>query len=142
MLEVRQDIFAGRDIDADVVPLLGRNVGQTPLHQGFPGRDDLHHGGMSRLQILLDRGNDARALHRGDQVVEEALLRAFERRAGGGLGLGVERAGRRSDVGGGKGCIEVIVNDLEGGGIGIVDPYLLARQRVFEHVIFDPVERQ
>ena len=68
-----------------------------------------------------------RRLHRGDQMVEEALLGALEGRARGGLGLRVQRAGRAGDVGGLHRGVEIVVDDREGAGIGVVDADLLRR---------------
>jgi hypothetical protein len=91
MGEVVQDIFPRRDVDANVVPFLGRDLGQAAFHQRLAGRDDLDDGGVA-LQIALDRPDQRRRLHAGEQMAEEALLGALEGRAGGGLGLPVQRA--------------------------------------------------
>ena len=75
-------------------------------------------------------------------MVEEALLGALERRPRGGLRLRIERAmlgarhPRRLHRRG-----EIVVDDLEGRGVAIVDPALLVGQLMFEQFIFDPVER-
>ena len=98
--EIIEHVFARRDVDLDVAPFLGRDLGEAALHQRLAGRDDLDDGGMAGLEIALDRADQRRRLHRGDEMIEEALLGAFEGRAGGGLGLGVQRAGLAGDVGG------------------------------------------
>ena len=41
MREIVEDVFARREIDLDVVPVFGRNLGKAALHQRFAGRDDL-----------------------------------------------------------------------------------------------------
>ncbi len=87
MGEVVENILARRDVDADVVPFLGRNLGEPALHQRLAGRDDLDHGGMAVGQVLIDRADQGRRLHRGQQMAEEALLGALEGRAGGRLRL-------------------------------------------------------
>src|SRR5579875_3300521 len=92
MGEIVEDVFARRDVDADVVPFLGRQLREAPLHQGLARRDDLDDGGMALLEIALDRADQGRRLHAGEQVPEEALLRALERRSRGGFGLAVQRA--------------------------------------------------
>ena len=78
-----------------------------------------------------------RRLHRGDQMREEALLGGFEGRARGGLGLRVERAALAGDVGGLQGGVEIVVDDLEGAGIGVVDADLLGRERVLDQLVLD-----
>ena len=77
--QIIQHIFPRRDVDLDVAPFLGRNLGKPTLHQRLAGRDDLDHGRMTVVQIPLDRGDQRRHLHRGDEVVEEPLLGGFER---------------------------------------------------------------
>ena len=68
---------------------------------------------------------------------EEALLGGFEGRARCGLGLRVERAALAGDVGGLQGGVEIVVDDLEGAGIGVVDADLLGRERVLDQLVFD-----
>jgi hypothetical protein len=54
--EVGQDIFARRDVRPNIVPFLGRDVGQTPFRQRLAGRDDLDDGGMAVFEIaVIDR---------------------------------------------------------------------------------------
>ena len=93
--QVVEDVFARRDVDLDVAPFLGRDLGEAALHQRLAGGDDLDDGGMAGLEIALDRGDQRRGLHRRDEMVEEALLGALEGGARGRLGLAVQRAGRR-----------------------------------------------
>ena len=103
--QVVENVFARRDVDLHVAPFLGRNLGQAPLHQRLAGGDDLDDGGMAGFEIALDRGDQRRGLHRGDEVIEEALLGALEGRAGGRLGLAVQRPGLAGDVGGLQGGV-------------------------------------
>ena len=95
MGEIIEDIFARRDVDLDVAPVLGRDFGEPPLHQRLAGRDDLDDGGMAGGEIALDGGDQRGRLHRRDQMIEETLLGALESRARGGFGLAVQRAARR-----------------------------------------------
>ena len=41
MGEVVEHVLAGRDVDLDVVPVLGRDLREPALHQRFAGRDEL-----------------------------------------------------------------------------------------------------
>ena len=68
---------------------------------------------------------------------EEALLGAFEGGSRRGLCLRVQRAGLAGDVGGAHGRIEIIMDNAECAGIGIVDANLLGRKLVFEQFVFD-----
>jgi len=52
--EVIEDIFPRRDIDAHVVPFLGREFCEAPLHQRLASGDDLHHGGMTGVEVRRD----------------------------------------------------------------------------------------
>ncbi|OAF07695.1 hypothetical protein AXW67_29520 [Bradyrhizobium neotropicale] len=78
MGEIVEHVLARSDVDPDVDPLLSRDLGETALHQRLACRDDLDDSGVSNLKIALDRADQRRRLHRGQQVPEEALLRAFE----------------------------------------------------------------
>ena len=84
------------------------------------------------------RGDQRRRLHRGDEVIEEALLVALEGRARRRLGVAVEVCRRRAgDVGASQRGGQVVVDDLERVGIGVVDAALLGRQRVLDELVFD-----
>src|SRR3546814_2626012 len=65
-------------------------------------------------QVVLERADQCRRLHRGQQMAEEALLGGFECRASGRLGLTVQRAAVAGDVGGLHGGVEVVMDDGEG----------------------------
>ena len=45
--EIVEHVFARRDVDLDVAPFLGRDLGEAALHQRLAGRDDLDDGGMA-----------------------------------------------------------------------------------------------
>ena len=47
MRQVVEHILARRDVDLDIAPVLGRDVGQPAFHQGLAGGDDLDDGGMA-----------------------------------------------------------------------------------------------
>ena len=68
---------------------------------------------------------------------EEALLRGFEGRARGGLRLRIQCAVFTGDVGRLHRGIQIVMDDLEGAGIGVVNPDLLRRERVHDQLIFD-----
>jgi hypothetical protein len=76
---------------------------------------------MARFQIGSIERIRVGVFIAGEQMAEEALLGALEGRAGGGLGLPVQRAGRAGDVGGLHRRVEIVVDDGEGPGIGVVD---------------------
>ncbi len=76
-------------------------------------------------------------------MIEEALLVRFEGRARRGLGVAVVGAAvRAGDVGGFERRGQVLVDDLKGVGIGVVDADLLGRQLVLDDLVFDALERQ
>src|SRR3546814_7614424 len=85
MGEIVEHIFPRGDVDTDVVPLVGRDLRQTALHQRFARRNDLDDGGMALGQIALDGADQGRRLHAGQEMTEETLLGGFERRSGGGF---------------------------------------------------------
>ena len=126
-----------------IAPFLGRDLGQAPLHQRLAGRDDLHHGGVAGREIALDGADQGRRLHGGDQVIEEALLVRLEGARRRGLGLPV--VGGRAlagDVGGLQGCGQVVVDDLEGARIGVVDADLLGGEFVLDELVLDALVRE
>src|SRR3546814_3888661 len=83
---------------------------------------------MAGLQVARDAGDQRRRLHRGDQMVEEALLGGFESAARRRFGLGVQGACRAGDVGGLHRPVEIIMDDLKRTGIAVVDADLSGRQ--------------
>ena len=72
-------------------------------------------------------------------MIEETLLGALEGRARGGFGLPVQRAGIAGDVGGLQRRVEIVVDDAESAGIGVVDADLLVGQLVLDHLVGDAV---
>ena len=139
MGEVIQHVFARRDVDANVVPFVGRDFREAALHQGFAGGNDLNDGGVALVEIALDGADQRRRLHRGQQMTEEPLLGRFKGRAGGGLGLPVQRALGAGDVGGFHRRVEMVVNDRERPGVGVIDAALLAGERMLDQFVFDAV---
>ena len=112
---------------------------KAALHQRFAGRDDLDHRGVARLQIAINRSDEARDLHRRDQMIEEALLVGFEGRTRGALGVAIiGLAALAGDVRGFQRRGQIIVNDLEGASVGIIDADLLRREPVLQHLDLDP----
>ena len=134
-----EDVLAGREIDGEVVPFRGGDLGDAPLHQRLAGGDELDDGRPPLLHVRLDGADQRGALHRGQQVAEEALLGALEGRQRGGLRVPVERGFPVDDAGRLQGLLDIGVDDLEGAGIGVVDAPLLVRERVFQDVDLDPV---
>ena len=116
-------IFARGDVDGDIAPFFGGNVGESPLEQGFACGDDLDDAGVTFGKVTVDRRDQRRGLHGGNQMIEEALLGALKGRPRRGLGLSVQRLGSAirpgtSDVGGFKRGRQIVVNDLLSRGSG------------------------
>ena len=78
MGEVIQNVFPGRDVTADIVPFVGRDLRQAAFHQRLTRRDDLDDRRMTRSQIGIDGCDKRGGLHRGEQMAEEALFGALE----------------------------------------------------------------
>ena len=78
MLSSTLHVFARCDVHGNVIPFVGRDFGKTAFLQRFARRYDLHDAGVTGFKIALHRLNGAWRLHGGDQVIEEALLGAFE----------------------------------------------------------------
>ena len=79
MREIVEHIFTRRDVHGNVIPFVGRDVGKSPLLQALrrsirSARQQAWPASRSRSHRL----NSAWGLHCGDQVIEEALLGAFE----------------------------------------------------------------
>jgi hypothetical protein len=55
--QIIQHVLARSDVDLNVAPFLGRNLGKAALHQRLAGRNDLDHRGMARSKIALDGGD-------------------------------------------------------------------------------------
>ena len=89
-------------------------------------------------QVALDRADQRRRLHAGQQMAEEALLGAFEGRARGRLRLR-SSACRCSPVMLAA-CIaasRLLWMIGEGAGIGVVDADLLGRELMLDQLVFD-----
>ena len=141
MAQIVEHIFPGRDVDREIAPFGGRDFDEAAVEQRLVGRNHLQHTGMAVLEIARDRGDQGRAFHRRQQMIEEALLVRFKRRAGGSLGVAVVRTAVGScDVGGLQRLVEVLVDDLKGVGIGVVDADLFRRQPVLDDLVFDALE--
>ncbi len=140
--EVVEDVFARRDVDRDVRPFGGGDLGQAAVQKRLAGRDHLHHDGMPLIEIALDRLDQRRAFHRGQEMVEEALLVGFEGRVGGGFGVAVQGTLGAGDVDRLERRLDVLVDDLEGVGVGVVDRDLLARQGVLDDLVGDALVGQ
>src|SRR3546814_8917238 len=72
-------------------------------------------------------------------MVEEALLVGFEGRSRGSLGVAVQGAFGTGDVGRLERRLDVLVDDLEGIGVRIVDRDLLRRQVMLDDLVDDPL---
>src|SRR3546814_2565225 len=91
----------------------GWDLGEPPVEQRLAGRDHLHHDGVARLEVALDRRDQGRALHGGQEMVEEALLVGFEGRSRGSLGVAVQGAFGTGDVGRLERRLDVLVDRSE-----------------------------
>ena len=137
--QVGQDRVPRGEVDVEVVPLGGRNVGDAALHQGLAGGDELHDRRPARGEVGVDGADGRGALHAGQQMAEEALLGALEGAQCRRLGVPVQRVLALDDAGGLERLLDVGVDHLEGAGIGVVDAPLLGREGMFEDVDLDPV---
>ena len=140
--QVVEHLVLRRQVDGEVVPLLGRDLGQAALHHRLVGRDDLHDRASAVREVLPDRGHEGGGLQAGQQVAEEPLLAAFERRhdgRGGQAGLGLAVLGHANRLQRGA---QVLVDQLVGVGPGVPDGDVVLRERMTQGLVFDAVERQ
>ena len=137
--QVGEDRVPRGEVDVEVVPLRGRDVGNAAFHQRLAGGDQLHDRRPPRREVGIDGADGRGALHSGQQMAEEALLGALEGRQCRRLGVPVQRVLALDDAGGLQRLLDVGVDHLEGAGIGVVDAPLLLRERMFEDVDLDPV---
>ena len=135
--EIVQNVLPGCHVHGQIAPFAGRDVREAAFHERLGGRDQLHDGGAAFGQIGLDRPDQGRALHGGDEVIEEPLLVGLEGGMRRGLGLAVERALVARDVHGLQRRAEILMDDLEGAGIGVIDAGLLGRELVLQHLHLD-----
>ena len=141
--QIVEDIFARRDVDREIGPFGGRDLGEAAVEQGLVGRDDLQYAGVALLEIARDRAIRVGHFIAVKQMIEETLLVGFKGGACGGLGVAVVGgAALAGDVGGFQRLIEVAMDDLKRVGIGVVDADLLRRERVLDDLVFDALERQ
>ena len=87
--QIVEHVFPRRDVDREIAPFRGRDIGEAAVEQGLVGRDDLQDRGMAVVEIARDRGDQGRAFHRRQQMIEKPLLVGFKGRARGGLGIPV-----------------------------------------------------
>ena len=139
MGQIFQARLPRRQVDGDILPFRDGDIGDAPLKQRLAGGDQLDDAGMARLKIGLDRPDQRGAFHGGQEMAEEALLRALKSRQSGGLGVLVERGIALHDAGGFERVFYIAVDHLEGPGIGVVDAPLLGRQGMFEQLDLNPV---
>ena len=132
-----QDVLARGQVDGQVVPLGGGDLGEAALGERLAGRDELDDGRASGFEVGFDGAQQRRALHRGEEVSEEALLGALEGAHRGGLGLRVVGRAAARDPGGLEGLLDVGVDDLERAGVGVVGLALGGRDGVLEDVDLD-----
>ena len=78
VLQEVEHVFARRQVDGEVVPFRRRDLGDAALHQRLPCGHQLHHRRTAVVEVGFDGADQRGALHRGQQVAEEALLGAFE----------------------------------------------------------------
>ena len=135
--EIVENVLPGCHVHGEIAPFAGRDLREAALHQRLGGRDQLHDGGAAFGEIGLDRADQRRALHGRDEVIEEPLLVGLEGGVRGGLGLAVERAPVARDVRGLQRGVEILMDDLEGAGIGVIDADLLGRELVLQHLDLD-----
>ena len=139
VLEIVEHIFPRRDVDLNIPPFLRRDLRKPSLRQRRAGGDELNDAGVPRGKIALDRRDQRRRLHRGDEVIEKALLGAFERRSRGGLGLAVQRSGFAGDIRRLESRVEIVVDDGEGASIRVIDRDLLVGEPMLEQFVVDAV---
>ena len=72
-------------------------------------------------------------------MIEEALLGALERRTRSRFGLRVQGAGRAGDVRCLHRRVEIVMDDREGAGIGVVNADLLVGEFMFDQLVFDAI---
>ncbi len=146
--EVVENVFPRGEVDLDVAPFGCRDEAEPSLHQRLAGRDDLDHRRMPFGEVPLDRADQRRRFHRGEEMAEEALLGALEGGARRGLRLAIQRPASPSltaeaartalaagDIGGFERGVQIAVDDAEGLGIGVVDRPLRLRQLVLDEFV-------
>ena len=84
--EVVDHVFARAKVDLERFAFCIGQVGEAPVEHGFGSRDKLHHRRIAVGKCGIDRREQARQLHREQQLRKEALFGAFEHRERGCLG--------------------------------------------------------
>ena len=125
--------IAGREVDIEVVPFRGRELRDPALHQCLAGRDQLDDGRPPGIEIGLDGADQRGTLHPGQEMAEELLLGALEGGERRRLGVPVQRVLALDDAGRLQCLLDILVDHLEGAGIGVLDAPLLRGERVFEN---------
>ena len=120
MLSSTLDRLARAEVDFERFAFFVGEIGQAAVEHGLGGRDKLDHDGIALGDGGIDGREQARQLHRQEELREEALLRALEHRERGGLRTAVERAAGFpvDDAGGFEGLADVCVNDRLSRGSG------------------------
>ena len=90
LLEVIDDEARQRHMTRSAFLATAARHREAALEEGFAGGHELDHGRAAGEEVLLDGADQARALHGGEQVSEEALLGLLEGGVGGGLRRGVQ----------------------------------------------------
>ena len=91
MLSSTLHIVAGTEIDFQVFAFLIGKIGKAAIEHGLSGRNQLDDRGISLRQRSVDSRQQARQLHREEELGKEALLGSLENRQRGRLGTAVER---------------------------------------------------
>ena len=140
--QVVEHLVLGRQVDGEVVPLLGGDLGEAAFHHRLIGRDDLHHGRSALAEVLPDRGHEGRGLQAGEEVTEEPQLGPLERRHDGGGRLARLWLAVLADADRLQGGAQVLVDQLVGVGPGVPDCDVVVRERMTQGFVFHAVERQ
>jgi hypothetical protein len=113
MLSSTLQEFAGAEVDFERLALLGGQVREAAIEHGLCGRDELDDDRIVLRKRIVDRRQQARQLHRQQQLREEPLLGAFEDRQRRGFGSGIQGAAafRIDDPGGLERFAKVAVDD-------------------------------
>ena len=89
--EIVEAVFERGQLDIKLGAFLGRELAQPAVEDRFSRRHQLQHHRFAFAQVLLDRADDGRQLHRQEHLAEEPLLAGFEPGPRCGLCPGVER---------------------------------------------------
>ncbi len=56
--QIIEHLVLGCQVDREVVPFFGGDLGQAPFHHRLVGRDHLHHSRPAGGEVLTDRGHE------------------------------------------------------------------------------------